>query len=85
MAMTKAELVDIICEKTGVTRQESGEFLKQVFAIMKETLEKSEKIRISGFWNFVVREKKPRKGRNPKTRIEAERERIMPYTAAKLK
>jgi nucleoid DNA-binding protein len=45
MAMTKAELVDIICEKTGVTRQESGEFLKQVFAIMKETLEKGEKIK----------------------------------------
>jgi integration host factor subunit alpha len=37
---------------------------------MKETLEKGEKIKISGFGNFIVREKKPRKGRNPKTGLE---------------
>jgi integration host factor subunit alpha len=67
MALTKAELVEIVCEKTGFTRHESVEFLEQVFAIMKETLEKGETIKISGFGNFVVREKKPRKGRNPKT------------------
>ena len=70
MAMTKAELVEIICEKTLFTRHESAEFLEQVFAIMKETLEKGEKVKISGFGNFVVREKKPRKGRNPKTGVE---------------
>ena len=70
MAITKAELVEIVCEKTGFTRNESVEFLEQVFAIMKETLEKGEKIKISGFGNFVVREKKPRKGRNPKTGVE---------------
>jgi integration host factor subunit alpha len=62
MAMTKAELVEIVCEKTGFARHESAEFLEKVFAIMKETLEKGEKIKISGFGNFVVREKKPRKG-----------------------
>lgn len=67
MAMTKAELVEIVCEKTGFTRHESAEFLEKVFAIMKETLEKGEKIKISGFGNFVVREKRPRRGRNPKT------------------
>ena len=67
MAMTKAELVEIICEKTGFTRHQSVEFLEQVFAIMKETLEKGEKIKISGFGNFAVREKRLRKGRNPKT------------------
>ena len=67
MAMTKAELVEIVCEKTGFTRHESAEFLEQVFAIMKETLEKGEKIKISGFGNFVVRQKRSRKGRNPQT------------------
>ena len=67
MAMTKAELVEIICEKTGFIRHQSVEFLEQVFAIMKETLETGEKIKISGFGNFVVREKRSRKGRNPKT------------------
>ena len=67
MAMTKAELVEIVCEKTGFTRHESAEFLEKVFAIMKETLEKGEKIKISGFGNFVVRQKRSRKGRNPQT------------------
>jgi integration host factor subunit alpha len=67
MAMTKAELVEIVCEKTAFPRQESAEFVERVFAIMKETLEKGQKIKISGFGNFVVREKRPRKGRNPKT------------------
>ena len=67
MAMTKAELVEIVCEKTGFARHESAEFLEKVFAIMKETLEKGEKIKISGFGNFVVRQKRSRKGRNPQT------------------
>ena len=65
--MTKAELVEIVSEKTAFTRQESAEFVEQVFEIIKETLEKGEKIKISGFGNFVVREKRPRRGRNPKT------------------
>ena len=47
--MTKAELVDIICEKTGFTRHKSVEFLEQVFAIMKKTLEKGEKIKKTMF------------------------------------
>jgi len=67
MAMTKAELAERLYEKTGFTRHESAEFLEKVFAIMKETLETGEKIKISGFGNFIVREKQPRKGRNPQT------------------
>ena len=57
MTMTKAELVEIVSEKTAFTRQDSTEFVEQVFEIIKETLEKREKIKISGFGNFVVREK----------------------------
>ena len=43
-----------------------------VFDTMKETLEKGEKIKISGFGNFVVRQKRPRIGRNPQTGEEIE-------------
>ncbi len=67
MTMTKAELIEIIREKTGFTRNESVKFLEQVFALMKETLAKGEKVKISGFGNFIVREKRLRKGRNPQT------------------
>ena len=67
MTMTKADVVKIICEKMGFGLKESTEIVDQVFEILKETLESGEKIKISGFGNFVVRQKWPRKGRNPQT------------------
>jgi integration host factor subunit alpha len=67
MAMTKAELVSIVCDQCSFSRQESFQIVEQVFQILKETLERGEKVRISGFGNFIPREKRPRKGRNPKT------------------
>ncbi len=67
MAMTKADVVKIICEKMGLVSKESTEIVDWVFDILKETLEGGEKVKISGFGNFVVRQKGPRKGRNPKT------------------
>ena len=41
--------------------------VENVLEIMKSRLEEGEKIKISGFGNFIVREKKPRRGRNPQT------------------
>ena len=67
MTMTKAGLIKIIYEKIGFGIKESTEIVEQVFEILKETLEGGEKIKISGFGNFVVRQKRPRTGRNPKT------------------
>jgi integration host factor subunit alpha len=67
MTMTKADVVKIICEKMGFGLKESTGIVDQVFEILKETLESGEKIKISGFGNFVVRQKRPRKGRNPQT------------------
>jgi integration host factor subunit alpha len=67
MAMTKAELVAIVSEISSFTRQESAAIVDQVFEIIKEALENREKVKLSGFGNFIVREKRPRKGRNPQT------------------
>ena len=69
MAMAKAEIVSIVSDKCSFSRQESVQIVDQVFQILKETLEKGEKIKISGFGNFVTREKRARKGRNPKTGV----------------
>ena len=66
--MTKAEIVEKIYEKVGFSKRESAEIVDTVFEIMKETLEQGEKIKISGFGNFVVRSKRERIGRNPHTR-----------------
>ena len=67
MAMTKADIVEIIREKIGLGIKESTEIVEQVFGILKETLEGGEKIKISGFGNFNIHTKRPRKGRNPKS------------------
>lgn len=70
--MTKAEIIEKIYEKIGFSKKESAEIVELVFDTMKETLERGEKIKISGFGNFVVRQKRPRVGRNPQTGEEIE-------------
>jgi integration host factor subunit alpha len=65
--MTKADIVSQIQAKVGFSRQKTAEVVDDLFEIMKETLEKGEAIKISGFGNFEVRQKKARKGRNPQT------------------
>ena len=66
--MTKADIVESIYEKVGgFSKKEAAEIIETVFDTIKETLEIGQKIKISGFGNFVVNQKRPRKGRNPQT------------------
>ncbi len=65
--MTKNDIVEKIRTKTGFPKKDSYELLESLFAIMKDTLESGEKIKIAGFGNFVVNHKTERRGRNPIT------------------
>ncbi|MBN8555827.1 MAG: integration host factor subunit alpha [Deltaproteobacteria bacterium] len=65
--MTKADIVDQVFEKVGLTKKEATDIVEFVFDSLKDTLKKGDKIKISGFGNFVVRKKKSRVGRNPQT------------------
>lgn len=65
--MTKADLIEAVYEKIGMSKKESAELVEMIFDAMKNTLSKGEKIKISGFGNFVIREKRARMGRNPQT------------------
>ena len=65
--MTKADLVDSIYEKIGLSKKESIQIVELVFEIMRSELEIGNKVKISGFGNFNVRNKKIRRGRNPQT------------------
>ena len=65
--MTKAELIEAVYTKVGISKKESADLVVMIFDTMKDTLSKGEKIKISGFGNFVVREKRSRMGRNPQT------------------
>ena len=70
--MTKADIIESVYSKIGFSKKESAEIVELVLDTIKQTLEKGEKIKISGFGNFVVRKKRPRIGRNPQTGEEIE-------------
>jgi len=65
--MTKVDIVENIYEKVGFSKKEVAKIVEYIFDIIKETLVKEDKIKISGFGNFVVRKKRSRRGRNPQT------------------
>ena len=65
--MTRADLTEAIYQKIGFTKKESTKIFEMVLGLIKDTLGKGEKVKISGFGVFAVREKKARLGRNPRT------------------
>lgn len=65
--MTKADIIEKVYQKIGFSKKEASELVEMVFSELKDVLCNGEKIKISGFGNFVVREKKERIGRNPQT------------------
>jgi integration host factor subunit alpha len=65
--MTKADLAEKIQSKIGLSKKDSIEMLEAILSIMKSTLETGEHIKIAGFGNFEVKQKKARIGRNPHT------------------
>jgi integration host factor subunit alpha len=67
VAMTKADIVEALYEKVGFSKKQAADLVELVFQSLKDTLAKGQKIKISGFGNFVVRDKRSRVGRNPQT------------------
>jgi integration host factor subunit alpha len=65
--MTKADIIEKVYEKIGFSKKEASELVELVFATLKDVLQQGDKVKISGFGNFVVRGKKQRIGRNPQT------------------
>ena len=68
MTMTKADLVQqVYQDHENLTKAEATESVEALLRISKASLIKGEDLLISGFGKFNVREKNPRKGRNPQT------------------
>ncbi len=65
--VTKADIVEKVYDKIGFSKKEASELVEMVFDTLKGVLENGEKVKISGFGNFSVREKNERIGRNPQT------------------
>jgi integration host factor subunit alpha len=67
MTITKAGLIDAICESCDFSKNLSTTAVESLLETMKKTLEGGEDIMISGFGKFCVKDKKERRGRNPQT------------------
>ena len=67
MALTKAEIAEHLFEKVGLNKVDAKDLVEDFFEKVRETLEEGEQVKLSGFGNFELREKKSRPGRNPKT------------------
>lgn len=86
MAMTKADIVEALYEKVGFSKKEAADLVELVFDTIKNTLAQGQKMKISGFGNFVVREKKSRVGRNPQTgeSIEISARRVLTFRPSQI-
>ena len=84
--VTKSDIVEKVYEKVGFSKKESSELVELIFETIKGTLEKGEKIKITGFGKFEVRDKKPRRGRNPQTggEIEISARRVLLFKASQV-
>jgi nucleoid DNA-binding protein len=65
--MTKADLVDEIADRTGLTKKDVAETVDQFLEAVSRALINGKHIEIRGFGTFRVRVRKPRKARNPRT------------------
>lgn len=66
-ALTKAELSEKLYEDLGFNKREAKELVELFFEEIRHSLETNEQVKLSGFGNFDLRDKKQRPGRNPKT------------------
>ena len=65
--MTKAELVEEVSRVSDLTKKHSETIVDTVFKTIVDALHRGEKIELRGFGSFRLRQREPRKGRNPKT------------------
>jgi integration host factor subunit beta len=66
-SMTKAELVEEVSRVSDLTKKHSEVIVETVFQSIIDALHRGEKIELRGFGSFRLRQREPRKGRNPKT------------------
>lgn len=68
--ITRAELIEALVQQSAKSRQECAQFLEEMLGAMEVALVEGETVKLSRFGNFVVRQKRQRIGRNPKTGTE---------------
>ncbi len=67
MALTKADIAEHLFQEIGLNKREAKEIVEIFFEEIRVALENGERVKLSGFGNFDLRDKNERPGRNPKT------------------
>ena len=65
--LTKADLAEMLFEELGLNKREAKEIVEMFYSEISLALENNDSVKLSGFGNFELRDKKSRPGRNPKT------------------
>lgn len=65
--MTKAELIEAVANRAELTKRQSSHAIDAIFDEIESALRKGDRVALTPFGSFVVREHKAREGRNPKT------------------
>ena len=65
--MNKAQLVEAISRESGLTKVESKKALEAMLDTIQKRLKKREEVRLVGFGTFSVKDRKARRGINPRT------------------
>ena len=68
--VTRVDLYEVVYQTVGLSRSESLAMVELVLKEITDSLEKGETLKLSSFGSFIVRKKKQRMGRNPKTGTE---------------
>ncbi len=65
--LTKADLIDVVASEAELSKRQAGEIVDLVLEEIKAALQKGDRVALTPFGSFVVRHRKAREGRNPKT------------------
>lgn len=65
--MNKAQLIELVSERTKSTKTQSELILDATLKVIQEALKKGDEVKLVGFGTFSKTTRKPRQGRNPKT------------------
>lgn len=83
--MTKKDLIELVAKKANLTNKASKDAVGAMLNGIRDALKRNEKVVITGFGTFSVRQREARPGRNPKTgeRITIEARRAPGFTPGK--
>jgi DNA-binding protein HU-beta len=83
--MNKAQLIDIVSEKAGISKKEAKDAVETMFTAITQTLKNGEKVKLVGFGRFTVTTRIPRKTKIPGTEtiVQIPEHKTVKFTAGK--